>query len=302
MDIYAVLGQPISHSKSPQIHKLFAEQVGASLVYGALEVAPDKLAETLKGLHENGYKGLNATLPHKAAVAALCENVSARAEIGGAVNTLVRTATGWQGDNTDGEGLIQDLKNLGISIKNKRVLVLGAGGAARGILKPLLDEKPAELALSNRNPWKPEELAEKFKPHGSIRPVTHIALKGDLFDVIINATSAGHGGAMPRLPGQLLAKGGACYDLNYGKAFEPFAQWARTQNAVLISDGLGMLVEQAASAFQLWRGVRPNTQPVIAQLRKPVSDDADSETLAEDGKPRDRATHAVLGEDCGKKL
>lgn len=297
MDLYAVIGQPIAHSKSPQIHPLFAAQSGATIAYGAIEVASDKLAETLSGLREAGYKGLNVTLPHKGAVAALCTQVSERAQLAGAVNTLVPDGAGWRGDNTDGEGLIHDLRARGIAVAGKRVLVLGAGGAARGILGPLLAEKPAEFVLSNRNPWKPEELAEKFKPLGRIRPATHIALKGDLYDLVINATSAGHGGAMPRLPGQLLAPGGACYDLNYGPAHAPFAQWARSQGAVRISDGLGMLVEQAASAFAIWRGVRPQTAPVLAQLRA----DAPPETMSEDGKPRDRSTHAVLGEDCGKK-
>lgn len=301
MDRYCVIGQPISHSKSPQIHSMFAQQLGADLSYGAIEVAPADLAATLQRLHGEGYLGLNVTLPHKTAVRALCESVSERAELAGAVNTLIRTPTGWQGDNTDGEGLMHDLRNLGIEVAGKRVLVLGAGGAARGILKPLLDAKPAELTLSNRNPWKPEELAEQFKAQGRIRPCTHIALKGDRYDLIINATSAGHGGAMPHLPGQLLERGGACYDLNYGKAFEPFAAWAGTQqSAPRVADGLGMLVEQAATAFNRWRGVRPQTAPVITALRSPRGGIA-PESLSDDGKPRDRATHAVLGEDCGKK-
>lgn len=301
MDLYAVIGQPISHSKSPQIHPQFAAQVGATIAYGAIEVAPENLAEALKDLLKAGYKGLNVTLPHKAAVAALCTAVSERAQMAGAVNTLKPHGDGWHGDNTDGEGLIHDLRTLGVNLADKRVLVLGAGGAARGILQPLLEAKPAELTLSNRNPWKPEELAEKFKPVGKIRPATHIALKGDLFDVIINATSAGHGGGMPRIPGQILAPGGACYDLNYGDAHRPFFSWACSQKASIISDGLGMLVEQAASAFAIWRGLRPQTGPVLASLRA-VTATPKSETLVlDDGKPRERATHAVLGEDCGKK-
>lgn len=268
MDRYAVIGQPVSHSKSPFIHLQFAQQSQSELSYEAIEVAADVLADTLKRLHANGYQGLNVTLPHKTAVAALCESVSESAQLAGAVNTLIRTGTGWRGDNTDGEGMLRDLRdNLKLAIAGQRVLVLGAGGAVRGILKPLLDEKPAELVLSNRNPWKPEELAEQFKAHGRIRPCTHLALKGDVFDLIINATSAGHSGQLPRLPGQLLAAGGVCYDLNYGKAFEPFAAWARGQGAALVADGLGMLVEQAAGAFALWRGLRPQTAAVIGALR-----------------------------------
>ena len=298
MDRYAVIGHPISHSKSPLIHAQFARQTKQDLSYDAVEVEADVLPAALKTLYEQGYQGLNVTLPHKVAVAALCEAVSERAQIAGAVNTLIRTATGWRGDNTDGEGLINDLTgNLQLMIAGKRVLVLGAGGAARGILKPLLDQKPAELTLSNRNPWKPEELAEQFKAYGKIRPATHIALKGDQFDLIINATSVGHDGAALRLPNHLLADGAACYDLSYGKAFEPFAAWACTQGASRVSDGLGMLVGQAAVSFALWRGVKPEIKPVIARLRAPDALDATPETVGEDGKPRDKATHLTSGQD-----
>lgn len=298
MDRYAVIGHPIAHSKSPLIHALFARQTHQDLSYDAVEVESDVLPVALKALHEQGYQGLNVTLPHKVAVAALCEEVSERAKLAGAVNTLLRTTAGWRGDNTDGEGLIRDLTdNLHLTLSGKRILVLGAGGAARGILKPLLDQKPAELTLSNRNPWKPEELAEQFKPYGRIRPATHLALKGDVYDLIINATSAGHSGESLRLPGQLLADGGACYDLNYGKAFEPFAAWACTQGASRVSDGLGMLVGQAAASFALWRGDRPEVKPVIARLRAPDACDALPETASEDGKPRDKATHLTSGQD-----
>ena len=299
MDRYAVIGQPIAHSKSPFIHAQFARQTGQELSYDAIEVAPTDLADTLRRLHAEGYRGLNVTLPHKIEVAKLCESVSERAQLAAAVNTLIRTDTGWRGDNTDGEGLVRDITHhLGLAISGKRLLVLGAGGAARGILKPLLDHRPAELTLSGRNPWKPEELAEQFKAFGKIRPATHIALKGDLFDLIINATSAGHSGGMPRMPGQLLAEGGACYDLSYGKAFEPFAGWACTQGAVRVSDGLGMLVEQAAAAFEIWRDVKPETKTVLQRVRQPQSGECAVETATlESGKARDKATHLVTGQD-----
>jgi len=268
MDRYAVIGSPVSHSKSPFIHGRFAEATGQSMSYEALEIAPEALAERLAQLHADGYRGFNVTLPHKLAVARLCGQVSERAQLAGAVNTLLRTEDGWQGDNSDGEGFVTDLRrNCGIALAGKRVLVIGAGGAARGILQPLLGEKPAELVLSSRNPWKPEEIAEQFKPQGRITPRTHASLKGDLYDVIVNATSTGHQGFMPKLPGQLLATGGACYDLSYGMAHEPFADWARAQGAARIADGLGMLVEQAAVSFALWRGVRPETAPVLKALR-----------------------------------
>lgn len=268
MDRYAVLGQPVTHSKSPQIHKAFAEQLGIVLSYEAIEVAPEQFTATLQRLHAEGYQGLNITLPHKLAAFEACAEKSERAAVAGSVNTLTRTGAGWRGDNTDGVGLIRDLKeNLKLTLSSKKILLLGAGGAVRGILKPLLDEKPGELTLSNRNPWKPEMIAAEFKPYGNIRPCTHIALKGDRFDLIINATSAGHQGEMVKLPGQLLAEDGACYDLSYGKAFEPFKTWALSQGSKLISDGLGMLVEQAAASFELWRNVSPKTASVLGRLR-----------------------------------
>ena len=268
MDRYAVIGQPVAHSLSPRIHTLFAQQTKQPLSYEALEIAPEALADTLKKLHADGWRGFNVTLPHKLAVAALCESVSERAQLAGAVNTLIRTDSGWRGDNTDGVGLIRDLKTQGIAVTGKRVLLLGAGGAARGVIKPLLDEKPAELTLSNRNPWKPEKIAAEFKPHGNIRPATHLSLRGDHFDLIINATSAGHGGVMPRISTDVLDKNGACYDLSYGNAHAPFATWAKQQNAAKLGDGLGMLVEQAAASFELWRGTRPATDHVLTALRR----------------------------------
>lgn len=270
MDRYAVIGYPVAHSKSPFIHAAFARQTGQKLSYEAVEIAPAALTEMLQQMHAEPYAGLNVTLPHKVAVASLCEAVSERARLAGAVNTLVRTATGWTGDNTDGAGFVHDLQvNLGVAIAGKRVLLLGAGGAARGLIAPILAEKPSELAVSNRNPWKPEELAEQFKALGPIVPRTHLSLKGDRYDLVINATSAGHANTMPRLPGQILAEGGVCYDLSYGAAAEPFCTWARAQGAALQADGLGLLVEQAAAAFDLWRGVRPDTAPVLAALRTP---------------------------------
>jgi len=269
LDRYAVIGQPIAHSKSPFIHAAFARASGQKLSYEALEVAPEVLADTLKQLHAEPYLGLNVTLPHKTAVAALCESVSDRAERAGAVNTLTRTDTGWAGDNTDGAGFIADLDRLGIAVEGKTVLLLGAGGAARGLIAPLLARQPRELAVSNRNPWKPEELAERFKSLGNIVPRTHLSLKGDTFDLIINATSAGHSGAMPRLPGRLLAAGGAAYDLSYGAAHAPFRAWAQSQGAAVIADGLGMLVAQAAEAFALWRRIRPEVVSVLTSLREP---------------------------------
>jgi shikimate dehydrogenase len=266
-DRYGVIGQPVAHSQSPRIQALFAKQFGADLSYDKIEVAPEALAESLERLHGEGYQGLNVTLPHKLEAVKLCESISDRAQIAGAVNVVKRSDGGWIGDNVDGAGFIRDLAQLHFDVGGKKVLVLGAGGATRGILKPLLDARPAELTVSNRNPWKPEEIAEQFKAHGAIRPCTHIALKGDRFDLVINATSVGHTGTFLKLPGQLLADGGACYDLSYGKAFPPFAAWARAQGAQRVADGIGMLVEQAALTFEFWRGKLPSTAPVIEVLR-----------------------------------
>ena len=268
MDRFAVLGQPIAQSLSPTIHGAFAAQFGIQLSYEKLEVTPAEFAETLAYLHREGYRGLNVTAPHKLAALAGAVAKSARAELAGAANTLSHTAAGWHADTTDGDGLIRDLRdNHWLALGGKRVLLLGAGGAARGVLKPLLDERPALLVVSSRTPWTVEKLAEQFKAHGPIRPSTHIALKGERFDVIINATSAGLAGEVPRLPPALLADNGACYDLSYGKAFAPFRDWALLQGARVVADGLGMLVEQAASSFALWHGRRPQTGPVIARLR-----------------------------------
>lgn len=266
----AVIGHPVAHSLSPRVHAAFADEAGIALDYQALDIAPDAFEARLAELHAEGWHGFNVTLPHKLAALALCgEAVSERARDAGAVNTLLRSDTGWRGDNTDGEGLLRDLRdNLGVALAGRRVLLLGAGGAARGIIAPLLAQQPAELALSNRNPWKPEALAEAFAGRGPLRPCTHHALKGDAFDVVINATSAGHSGGFPRMPPGLFADGAVAYDLSYGQAHAPFADWARTEGAARIHDGLGMLVEQAAVSFELWHGVLPHTDRVLSALRE----------------------------------
>lgn len=268
MDRYAVIGHPVMHSLSPRIHAAFAEAAGAQLRYEAIDVVPEALAARLRELHAEGYRGLNVTLPHKTAVAALCESLAERARLAEAANVLIRTDTGWRGDNSDGVGLVADVtRNLGVKLTGKRLLVLGSGGAARGILAPLLQAGPAELVLSNRSPWVPEALAPKFAALGPIRPSTHLALKGDRFDVVFNATSAGHQGTVPHLAAGLFADGALAYDLNYGAAAAPFLDWAREQGAAQVSDGLGMLVEQAAVSFALWRGQHPATTAVLAALR-----------------------------------
>lgn len=285
MDRYAVIGNPISHSSSPAIHARFAKQTEQDMRYEAIGVNADVLAEEVARLHAENYLGLNVTLPHKQAIASLCESVSDRAGRAGAVNTLIRTDSGWIGDNTDGAGLMADLQRLQFEIKGQRVLILGAGGAVRGILAPLLALEPAQLVVSNRNPWKPEKLAEDFADLGTLLPRTHLALKGDTYDVIINATSAGHCGAMPSIPGKVLAEGGKCYDLSYGKAHEPFLVWAKAQGAGQVSDGLGMLVQQAAIAFSLWRKVMPETTPVMESLQSQMQHHIRTVVVAEHESP-----------------
>lgn len=265
---FALIGQPVAHSPSPQIHQGFARQLGLSLSYEKIEVAPADVPATLARLHDEGYHGLNVTLPHKVAALAASIEHAPRAALAGAANTLIRLESGWRADNTDGAGLVCDLKhNLRLALSGKRLLLLGAGGAARSAVGPLLDEKPAVLVVSSRTPWGAEKLAGEFKSHGPIRPSTHVALKGERFDLVINATSAGHQGESPRLPPGLVEVGAACYDMSYGKAFEPFRAWAELQGARIVVDGYGMLVEQAAAAFELWHGKRPATVPLFAALR-----------------------------------
>lgn len=268
MKRYAVIGQPVAHSLSPRIHAAFAAAAGVALEYDRMEISDADLAARLQVLYDQNWQGFNVTLPHKQAVMALCASVTPRAERAGAANTLMRDAAGWRGDNTDGVGLLRDLQGLGVAVAGKRVLVLGAGGAARGLLAPLLEARPACLAVSNRNPWKPEALRDAFQDLGPVLPRTHWALKGEVYDVVLNAMSAGHAGQMPPLPPGLMATGAVAYDLSYGAAHAPFAAWASGAGAAQVHDGLGMLVEQAAESFLCWHGVLPDTRSVLAAVRE----------------------------------
>lgn len=268
MKRFAVIGHPVGHSLSPRIHAAFGRQTGIALGYTAIDIAPETLSEDLHALHAKGYAGLNVTVPHKQTVAGLCEELSDYARHAGATNTLVPTADGWRGDNTDGVGLLTDLKhNLGLSITGKRVLIIGAGGAAHGILAPLLNEQPRNLILSSRSPDKAKLLARQFASLGRIQPCTHDKLAGESFDLVINATSAGHSGQRPNLPNGLFRKNSLAYDLNYGPACRPFLDWTSAQGAAKGYDGLGMLVEQAAESFERWNGLRPQTRAVLDALR-----------------------------------
>ena len=264
MDRYAVLGNPVGHSLSPEIHRRFAAQTGQSLQYTALEVPLEHFAQFIADLHAEGLRGMNVTLPFKQQAFALSETLSERASAAGAVNTLIRTDTGWRGDNTDGAGLVADLTaNLGLTLANRRILILGAGGAARGVLQPLLAQNPALTHIANRTAEKAHELAETFAAQGELR---HSGLTGPFetpYDLIINATAASIHGQTPDIPDGLLAEGGAIYDMMYADKPTAFLEWGQAQGAATLADGLGMLVEQAAESFQQWRGVRPDTRSVL---------------------------------------
>jgi shikimate dehydrogenase len=267
-DCYAVFGRPINHSKSPRIHRLFAEQTGQSLRYDAQEVSAKSFEAAVNAFFASGGKGLNCTVPLKELAYCLAADRTERAERSKAVNTLALQADGSiLGDNTDGCGLVRDLlNNHQLTLTGKRLLILGAGGASRGILGPILEEAPSRVVIANRTAEKAAQLAEEFKFLGDISGCGFEELKGLQFDLILNATSASLSGQMPPLPEQLLAKQGSCYDLAYGNEPTTFVRWGIAQGAQLSLDGLGMLVEQAAEAFFVWRGVRPQTRPVIDLL------------------------------------
>ena len=263
-DRYAVLGNPIAHSKSPLIHALFAAQTGQNLVYEAIAPPLQGFAETVQRLRCEGYRGCNVTVPFKFAAFQLAAQRTARAFAAKAVNTLKFEEGLLLGDNTDGAGLVQDIvKNLGIALLDRRVLILGAGGAAYGVILPLLDAGAA-ICVANRTPAKALQMEADFP--GKIALFSYAQLQGQSFDCVINATSCGLQGEMPPLPPALYSTGALAYDLMYGRETK-FMKYSREQGAALVSDGLGMLVEQAAEAFFLWRGLRPDTAAVIAALR-----------------------------------
>ena len=269
IDQYAVMGHPIAHSQSPRIHTLFAAQTGQALEYRAILVELGGFAAAARAFRAAGGKGLNVTIPFKQDAWVFADVLSARAERAGAVNTLIFTPGGVRGDNTDGPGLVRDLiVNHGGSLAGRRILLLGAGGAARGVLQPLLAGRPAQLTIANRTVEKALGLAVRFSDLGRVSASGFAELADRQFDLIINATAAGLKGAAPPLPEGVLATGGWCYDLMYGREPTAFVRWGRAQGAVQSLDGLGMLVEQAAESFHLWRGVWPETGPVIAALRE----------------------------------
>lgn len=269
-DRYAVFGHPIKHSKSPLIHREFARQCDEALQYRAVLVSKDEFSQAARAFFEEGGKGLNITLPFKHEAFDFADMLSDRARRAGAVNTLWVADDGKiMGDNTDGVGMVRDMvANLGWRITGVDVLILGAGGAVRGVLEPLLKERPASVLVVNRTEQRAHDLVADFETLGPISAGGYGDLKGRQFGLVINATSAGLAGEMPDLPSSLLNDRGCCYDMVYGNEPTVFSRWAAHHAAWAVADGVGMLVEQAAESFYLWRGVRPATQEIIHQLRE----------------------------------
>lgn len=269
--LYAVMGNPVRHSKSPVIHQAFARQCGLTLEYRAIEVAIGGFAQAVGTFRAAGGRGLNITLPFKLEAHRLADRRSARAELAQAVNTLKFAPDGTSfGDNTDGVGLVRDLiDNLKRPIAGQSLLVLGAGGAARGIIGPLLEQGPAALHIANRTASKARILGEAFAAQGAVTGGGYDTLVGARFALVINATAASLQDEVPPLPPTPFTPGALAYDLMYGDRPSAFMAWAQAHGAAAVSDGLGMLVEQAAESFYLWHGVRPQTGAVIAMLRRP---------------------------------
>lgn len=272
-DQYAVFGNPINHSKSPAIHRQFAEQTGQDLHYAKQLVAEDAFVKTAQAFFDEGGKGLNVTVPFKVEAFQFAQKLTPRAQRAGAVNTLAMQANGTVlGDNTDGIGMVHDMHNLGWELQGKRILIVGAGGAVRGIMQPVLAEHPTQVVIANRTASKAEELAAHFHDLGDVQALSFEQLVGQRFDVVINGTSASLSGDLPPLPNGLLNPNACCYDLMYGAEPTVFLKWAAEQGAVNLADGLGMLVGQAAEAFYLWRQIRPEVVPVITALRRQLSE------------------------------
>lgn len=272
-DLYAVFGNPINHSKSPHIHRQFAEQTGQDMHYTKQLVNEGEFEKTAQEFFAQGGKGLNITVPFKLNAFDFAQKRTARAERAGAVNTLAALSDGTVlGDNTDGIGMIHDMHNLGWELEGKRVLILGAGGAVRGILQPLLEEKPAQVVIANRTQGKADELAKSFHDLGNVQAKSYEQLHGEVFDVVINGTSASMQGELPPLPDHLLAAKAYCYDMMYGPEPTIFLRWAKERGAVQVADGLGMLIGQAAEAFYLWRQIRPEVVPVITAMRRQIAE------------------------------
>ena len=278
-DQYAVMGNPINHSKSPQIHTAFAQETGQFIKYTAIHVDVGGFAQAVSHFQGHGGRGLNVTVPFKLDAWKMSDTLSERAKRAGAVNTLILQEDGnIHGDNTDGMGLVNDIvEHLGWAIEQQRILILGAGGASRGVIGPILEKKPASLYIVNRTASRATELVSLFSDMKSTETETLAAggydsLIGQQFDLVINATAASLQGEVPPLPDDLLSESGCCYDMMYAAQPTAFMAWASQHGVSKISDGLGMLVGQAAESFTLWRKVRPSVAPVIQAIRQSMSE------------------------------
>lgn len=266
--LYAVFGNPISHSKSPLVHSLFAKECGIDLEYRAEHVEVGGFEQAVSGFQANGGNGLNVTVPFKINAWKLADHLTERANLAGAVNTLTLGQT-INGDNTDGPGLVTDIEsNLGIGLDRKLILIIGAGGAVRGILYPILERQPNLIVIANRTKEKATLLADTFAKYGDIRSAALDQADSVSYDIVINATSTGIHDELPGVSPRVFQGAKLAYDLMYGKNPTRFIQWADENGAEKISDGLGMLVEQAAESFEVWQGVRPQTIPVISAVRE----------------------------------
>jgi len=275
-DRYALVGHPVDHSRSPLIHQLFAKQTGQNLTYTLIDALPEQFETAVRGFGAAGGRGLNVTLPHKEAAFALCATHGPEASLAGAVNTISISGKDLHGDNTDGIGFIRDLTvNHECAIAGRRILLLGAGGAARGIVGPILGEAPKSLLIANRTLERAEALRRDFGSLGEAS-VCRFDELGDLdpFDIVINATSAGLHGVAPPFPASLVNRSSFCYDLAYSLKPTPFVGWATASGAGTAVQGWGMLVEQAAESFAIWRGSRPDTRSILDTLLRATGGNA----------------------------
>ncbi|MBO68199.1 MAG: shikimate dehydrogenase [Acidiferrobacteraceae bacterium] len=265
---FAVIGNPVAHSKSPEIHQIFAQQCNIVLDYQAIHVDHGGFAQALRNLQARGFAGINITVPYKQNAAEQVDSISKRARVANAVNTIKFEDDGsMYGDNTDGEGLLRDLeKNLCQSICDSKILVVGAGGAARGILEPILAAKPEMVAITNRTAKRGISISNEFLQYGPVSWQSFDQVSELSFDIVVNATSASLTGDIPNLPNQIFAPGSLAYDMGYGEQSTPFIIWAKKQGAARTANGLGMLVEQAASSFKLWHQVEPDTGAALLAI------------------------------------
>ena len=268
VDRYVLFGHPVAHTRSPQIHTLFAQQCHQALAYEAVDVLPDQFIERAQHFFAGGGRGANVTFPHKQAALELTAELTPRARLAGSINTLATRPSGaLLGDNTDGVGLVRDLVGrMKLDLRGCRILLLGAGGAARGVIAPLLELLPAALLVANRTVPRLEQVLDEFEPVATSLGVTLGVATDGAYDLIINATSASHAGELPPMPARAVRAETVCYDMVYGHEGTAFTRWALAAGARRAEMGLGMLVEQAAEAFHLWRGMFPDTVPVLAAI------------------------------------